>query len=189
VRGLALLAVAVLLGIILLNSADNPRGATLAAGKSARPAASVSTLAPPTTIVARAPHDVRVLPANGTSVNGAGARVGTTLKAAGYDVLAATSVVQPARASVIYFLPGFDREAAAVAVVLNLPATAAQPLPAPPPFDTKGANVTVLIGPDLAGATSPTGVQPTTASTHPGTTTPGRSTTTAHSATTTTRKP
>jgi hypothetical protein len=162
VRGLALLAVAVLLGIILLNSADNPRGATLAAGKSA----------------------------NGTSVNGAGARVGTTLKAAGYDVLAATSVVQPARASVIYFLPGFDREAAAVAVVLNLPATAAQPLPAPPPFDTKGANVTVLIGPDLAGATSPTGVQPTTASTHPGTTTPGRSTTTtAHSATTTTRKP
>ena len=105
VRGLALLTVAVVLGIILLNSADNPRGTTLATGKAPRPVVTVSTLPTPTTVLARSPHDVKVFPANSTSVNGAGARVGNTLKAAGYDVLAATSVTQLTKATAILFQP------------------------------------------------------------------------------------
>ena len=187
VRGLALLAVAVVLGIVLLNTTDNPRGTSLASGRSARALAAVTTLPPPTTIVARAPHDVRVLPGNGTSVNGAGARIGSTLKTAGYDVLAAVSVAPQTRATVVLFQPGFDREAAAIAVVLNVPATAIEPLPTPAPFDTKGANVVVWIGPDLAGTTTPTSAGTPTSS-HTATTTSGHTTTTAHQ-TTTTKKP
>jgi len=202
-RGLALLGVAVVLGIILLNSTDNPRGATLASGRAARAVEGASTLPPvSSTLPARAPHDVRVLPANSTSVNGAGARVGNTLKAAGYDVLAATSVTSQSKATAILFQPGYDREAQAIATVLNVPAAAVQPLPSPPPFDTKGANVTVWIGPDLAGSTAPTTTQVTTgaprtpsstaatpATPRATTTTIRATTTTTVRATTTTRKP
>ena len=188
-RGLVLLAVAVVLGIVLLNSADNPRGTTLATGKTPRPVATVSTLPTPTTVLARSPHDVKVFPANSTSVNGAGARVGNTLKAAGYDVLAAASVTQQARSTEVLFQPGFDRDAAAIAVVLNLPATSVQPLPTPPPFDTKAANVVVWIGPDLAGTTAPTTAPGSTSTSHPATTAPGRATTTTVQTTSTTRKP
>src|SRR2546421_591733 len=46
-RGLVLLAVAVVLGIVLLNSADNPRGTTLATGKTPPPAPPVAPPPPP----------------------------------------------------------------------------------------------------------------------------------------------
>jgi hypothetical protein len=95
----------------------------------------------------------------------------------------------------VYFASGLDREAQAVAGVLNLAPTSTQLLPNPPPFDVKGADITVLIGPDLAGASAPaTPTTPTsTATTRPAatttTTTPRPTTTVAHPTTTTTKKP
>jgi len=188
-RGVLLLAVAVVIGIILLNTANKPPASTLAAGSTPHHGSSATTTLPPaptTTTPLRAPKDVKVLPANGTLVNGAGARVGVTLAQSGYNVLAAVSATSnSATSTVVYYTQGYDREAAALAILLSLPASAAQPMPTPAPVpDTKGANVVVVVGPDLAGHQSTTA---TTSAAH-STSTTARSTTstTAHASTTTT---
>ena len=91
-RGALLLAIAVILGIALLNTFDDGRDpfaqSLLASGATVT---TTTTAAPPevTTTTAKsspalhAPADVKVLPANGTGVNKFGARVGDELKKSG----------------------------------------------------------------------------------------------------------
>ena len=155
-RGAALLAVAVAIGVILLNAADDEPGDRLAAGSDSattEPQARGTTTLPPittTTLPLRAPRDVKVLSANGTDVRGVAGKVRDVLRASGYNVLAPTDA-KPATASAVYFAPAFNREAEAVAQALALPSTAVQPLPTPPPVpDVRGANVLVVVGPELA---------------------------------------
>jgi hypothetical protein len=79
----------------------------------------------------------------------------------------------------VYYNPGFEREARVVAQLLGLPDSAVQPMPTPPPVsDTRGADIVVVVGPDLAKAT------PTPTPTSPPTTARRTTATTAHSATT-----
>lgn len=197
-RGALLLAVAVLLGIVLLNAADDSPTDTVSA---ARPSADATTSLPPavlpppttaSTVPLRAAKDVRVLTANGTSVKGVGGRVKDVLKGAGYNVLAPTDA-KPATASAVYFAPGFEREAQAVAQYLALPPTTVQPMPVPPPVtDLREANVLVVVGPDMAqrmaGASSTTTTARATGTTTATTARTGSTTaTTARSITPTTR--
>ncbi len=158
-RGALLLAVAVVIGVLLLNAADDtPSPVRSGRGDSGDRAddPTTTTIRPTTTTAAaRPPREVKVLSANGTKVNGAARRVSNTLRALGYNVLA-PSEANPANASVVYFTPTFEREALSISQVLKLAPTALQPLPNPPPVsDVRGANVVVVVGPDLATQTGP----------------------------------
>ncbi|MBV8162567.1 MAG: LytR C-terminal domain-containing protein [Acidimicrobiia bacterium] len=191
-RGAGLLAVAVVLGVILLRSGGgDPYSSAVRSVGAPTPEVTVN---PPTattiTVPVRVPGDIKVLPLNGTSVAGAGTAIFTRLKQAGYDVLAATNS-SPAQASNVFFNPGFDREAVVVAQLLGLPDSAAQAMPTPPPVnDTRGADILVVVGPDLAHATNPSPAVTTSPTIRHTTATTARTVTptTAHTVTPTTAK-
>ena len=180
-RGAGLLVVAVILGVILLrNGGGDPYSRAVRAVASPTPEV---TVRPPTattiTVPVRSPGDVKVLPANGTTTSGAGTAIFTRLKGAGYNVLAASNSNSPATTSNVFFNPGFEREARVVAQLLGLPDSAVQPMPTPPPVsDTRGSDVIVVVGPDLAKQSNPT------PATSPPTTARRTTATTAHTATT-----
>ncbi|HEX7165942.1 MAG TPA: LytR C-terminal domain-containing protein [Acidimicrobiales bacterium] len=186
-RGVILLGIALLIGVVLLNATDDqPPGTDVAAGTSngtteekaddRKPAA--TTTVPPTTLPAKAPAEVKVLVANGSGLKGAAKNANDKVKAAQYNALAPTD--GPAtKETVIYYTAGFEREAAAVAGVLEIPSTLAKPMPTPAPFDTKTANVVVLLGPDHGTRFSTaTTVAPTTTAAGSATTTTARPATT-----------
>jgi hypothetical protein len=198
-RGALLLAVALVLGIILLRSGGgDPYSRSLRA--SASPGSPEVTVQPPTattvTVPLRSPADIKVLPTNGTSTAGAAANAGNRLKSAGYNVLAASNTTAPATASNVFYNPGFEREARVVAQLLGFPDATVQPMPTPPPVaDTRGADVIVVVGPDQApkaGATPatspPTTARRSTATTAKPTVTTAHTATTTRAATTTTAK-
>ena len=160
-RGAVLLTVAVLLGVVLLNAADDPGPDRVVAARdddSPSPTTSTTPVTTAVTIPLRPPAEVKVLAANGTTVKGVARKVTDQLKAGGWNVLAPTDS-RPAAASAVYFTGDYQREAGAVAEALGLAATVVGPLPVPPPLtDARGANVVVVVGPDLAervAATSP----------------------------------
>jgi hypothetical protein len=60
-------------------------------------------------------------------------------------------------ATQVFFTPGFEREAAAVALAAGAPATLIPAaLPTPPPGEVGAANVVLVIGADLASLTPTT---------------------------------
>lgn len=203
-RGLALLALALLIGIVLLNATDaDPPGTTVSAqgdsdtadggtggesdasgegdGEGDGTAAETPATPPtPTTAPAKAPKDVKVIIANASDVNGAAGNAKKALDPVGYNVLSPANAPKVAESGV-FFTAGFEADAAAVATALGLPATVVKAIPAPPPFDTKGANVAVVIGADQGAkfAAAPPAAGASGATT----------TTSAVVATTTTKKP
>ena len=184
-RGILLLGVAFLIGIVLLQKVDAPaREEQVRTESDDTEETTTTTVVDPvvtsTTAALRQPKDVRVLTANGTSIKGAGGRIKDKLLAAGYNALAATDTKSPASASAVYFTPGFDREAAVIAQALGLPPATVQAMPTPPPVaDLKAANVLVVVGPEIAQAA------PTSSSTTSTTKKPAASSST----TSTTKKP
>jgi hypothetical protein len=163
-RGAAVLVVAVVIGTLLLNKVDDPERQVSAGGGGNTTEETTTTVATPvpTTLPARPPAEVKVLSANGTKVNGAAGKTRDALKALGYNVLSPIETKRPVEASVVFFTPGFDREAQTVAQALKLQPTSVQPLPAAdalPVSDLRGANVVAVVGPDLA---KPTGESSTT---------------------------
>lgn len=179
-RGAVLLAVAVALGIVLLNAADDPPPDRVAAGGRSDDTVvttTTSTLPATTapTVPLRAPKDVKVISANGTDVKGVARKATDQLKAAGYNVLAPTDSKR-ADASAVYFTPGFEREAQAVAAALGLAPTDVTALPTPSPVpDARGANIVVVVGPELAQRLS--GASTSASTTGATTTTAARATT------------
>jgi hypothetical protein len=163
-RAVALIAVAVLLGLFLLHRTGpaNSGPPALAAATS-----TTQTTAPPTSAAAttsssvatKTPQAVKVLVANGTPTAGVASRLSTRLKGQGYDTVGAgTNASQAATTSKVYYQPGFAAEAATLAQLLKLPPSAAQPMPSPAPVNNLGsANVVVVAGPDLASGSSGTG--------------------------------
>ena len=168
-RGALLLGVAVVLGIVLLNAVDDTPSARVSTGDDR----STTTVAPEettttqaatttTTVAARAPKDVKVLATNGTDVKGAARKATDVLRAAGYNVLAPVDA-RRADATSVYFAPGYEREAQAVASALALSPASVKALPTPPPVaDLRGANVLVVVGPDVAGRLVGAGTATTT---------------------------
>jgi LytR cell envelope-related transcriptional attenuator len=162
-RGLLLIAVAVIVGVLLLrNGFDDTGGASSAPTTSGGGA--VTSVSPDTTAVdgstdstepttptsVRPPNQVKVFVANAAGVQGAAGRASDTLKAAGYVAVAGNS---PTRVdtTTIYYTEGFQGEANAVAAALGAPPTSVQPMPTPPPVaDIQGAQVLVVLGPDVA---------------------------------------
>jgi len=161
--GVVIIAIAVLIGVILLfrGLSDTPEeiGATTEG-----PVASTTTVdrdAPPptdaaqsTTVPAPAPADVVVVVANGSGVAGLAGRTSDELAALGYQVLEPTNVDPGATTSSVYYVEGSEPAAAAVATALKLPATSVKALPTPAPVASIGeAVVLVVLGADFTSVT------------------------------------
>lgn len=168
-RAVILLAAAVLIGAATLHAIDrgvdvnalraqSGSAETTTPTKAKKPSrqAAQPTSTTTTTLPTRPPAEIKVLPVNGTNVAGVAGRTGDVLRRAGYNVLAPTNTTKPVDSSSVQFLPGHESEAKEVAKLLALPDTAVQPLSSPPPLaDTRGADVIVIVGPDLAARTAP----------------------------------
>lgn len=159
-RGVILIAVAVILGIILLQATDTPVPLETAGGDDP-PAVGDTTsttvdddeVAPvtPTTTPPLDPSTITVLVANGAGVSGLAGDVDRLVAEAEFETTTPTDVSDGERVeeSVVYFTTGFEDAAMAVAAVLDpVPEVAALPDP-PPVDDLAGANVVVVAGPDL----------------------------------------
>lgn len=154
VRGAALVAVAVLIGVLLLARgldgddlvpASDGDGDEQTVGTS--PGGTSSTTATTATAGPRTPGEVRVLVANGSGVAGAAGRRTDELAAAGYATLEPANAA-PVPTTQVLFAEGYEADAAAVATAVGAAPGAVQPLPDPPPVDPADANVVVVLGPD-----------------------------------------
>ena len=176
------MAVAVLLGVFVLNQTDPGSSASQSTEEVDELTSTTELSDEPTTLVpttapraARPAAEVKVLPANGSGVAGLGGRIADRLKGRGYtNTLAATNTTRDISASSVEYNGDFEPEARAVAEALGLSPTVVKALDSPPVSDTRGADVVVLIGPDLSaagGTTATTGRGTTTTTTGTGTTT------------------
>jgi len=159
-RGLALILVAVVLGVVLLRTTDHTpsftaktSGTKTAAPTTTAPTASTGS-STTTTAAADKAHDpskVAILVANGSGKTGAAAKVAQSLAASNFVLKPSTNTKTPASASVVYYAAGYQADATAVARLLT-PQPAVQALPAALPVaDLAGANVLVIVAADLAG--------------------------------------
>ncbi len=192
-RGLLLIIVAVAIGAVLLNRAGSmPTGLSTVGHTTptTRPknGHGVTTTAPtaPTTstTLVHSPQSFRTLVANSTSVAGQAGRYTTVVHNLGYNTLPAVdSTIRNLTVSRVYYGPGYNSEAAVLATKLGIPRSSVLPMPSPPPVVfINGANVLVVVGLDLANATSTSGGTQSTATTVRQTpATAPRTTTTVHS--------
>ncbi|MDP9071672.1 MAG: LytR C-terminal domain-containing protein [Actinomycetota bacterium] len=110
-----------------------------------------TTEATTTTTILRPPAEVSVLAVNASGVSGRAAVVTETMRGAGYQVVAPQPSPERRPSSSVYWVPGYENEARAVASQVGLPPTAVEPLPEPPVVaDPKEANVVIVVGQDLA---------------------------------------
>ena len=161
-RGVALIAVAVILGIFLLQATDSPDPQTLGDGDDGAGVGDevTTTIADedeelpltPTTEPPPDPSTITVLVANGASVAGLAGNVTGIVTDAGFETATPTNVTpgEEVEESIVYYTPGFEEAAQLVAATFDpVPEVAALTDP-PPVDDLAGANVVVVAGPDLA---------------------------------------
>jgi hypothetical protein len=162
-RGIALIVAAVLLGVILLRATDGPEPFDAVAtesndggrGNSNDTATTLPDDTATTATTAVAPHnpaEVTVLVANGASISGLASQISDQLKAANFVVAEPTNTKAPAAESAVFYVAGYEADAAAIAALLS-PAPKTAPMPDPPPVDDlAGAQVLVVAAADLAAA-------------------------------------
>ena len=158
-RGAALVAVAVIIGVILLakgfdtgflpTSSDTPSEQAVDDANDDAAEDSTTTTATTATPATHVPAQVRVIVLNGGGPSGSASTSSTALAAAGFTTLDAADT-DDVPATVVYATPGFEADAALVAQTLNIPAPP-QPLPATPPPGTPvgQVDVVVVLGPDF----------------------------------------
>jgi hypothetical protein len=173
-RGVALVVVAVLIGLFLLrNGLDtseaitaNPGGSDGSSDSSdGSDAADGGTddATTTTTIPLRDPVDVPTIVLNDSGVGGAAGKYSDALTAAGYTLTnpAGENANDPSTnsdVSAVYFAEGFELEAAAVVAAIGAPETVVPaPMPETAPGPIEGASVVVVIGLDIANLTPPGG--------------------------------
>lgn len=193
-RGGVLLALAVVLGIVLLQAFDTgggPSSVPVAAGDDTLPDDTTTTLEPvvttTSTVAPRPPADVKVLTVNGSGKQGVGGLVKDALQGRGYNALSAVTATSAVAITTVQYEPGYESDARAIAALLDPPATKIEPVSSPPvkESDIRGANVIVLLGADISVSTSTT--RASTATTRATTSTTRSSTSTTRATTTTTR--
>ena len=161
-RGAALVVVAVILGVVLLGkgfetgflptSSETPsEQAADDDDEEAEPTGGEVTTTATTAVTTetRVPAEVRVIVLNGGGPSGSAGTSSTALAAAGFTTLDAADT-DDVTATVVYAMPGFEADAAAVAQTLNIPAPP-QAMPATPPTGTPAGevDVVVVLGPDF----------------------------------------
>ena len=166
-RAAVLIAAGIVVGIALVSKSHTLELTSSTTTSSTTPSAASSsstttngqgstTTSTSTPAAAKPARQVKVVVANGTTVSGAATRIGTELSTEGYTNETPVDTTSPQTASATYYAPGFESNAAAIATFLQLKKS---PLPMPgslPVASTAGADVLVIIGPDLASSTTST---------------------------------
>ena len=161
-RGVLIVVIAVAVGVLLLARATEPeRGDSTAQGATATsvaangkpaptpaaPVATTSTIAPK-----KEPQNVVVLVANGRGVAGAAKANADALRVLNYNLLSPSDYPTVESATSVYFQPGFQADAIAIATSLKIDVARVAPMPATPlPLDVKNSNVIVVLGTDGQG--------------------------------------
>lgn len=170
--GVAIVVVAVVIGVLLLPSATR---APLAAVASTATTTTTTVPSSPgtnhgqhsssATSTTIPPATVHVLVANATTTNGVAGDVTSFLASKGFGTLTATNALVKVNASQVFTVGGATADVQAVAAALNLPASSIEPAASSAPVSsTAGANVVVIVGPDLAARYGPG----STTTSHPG---------------------
>ena len=137
----------------------------------------VPTTTTPSTSVA--PATLKVVVLNGAGLSGFAAAAANFLGLAGYPNIAAKTAAAQVQTTTVYYAPGYEGDAKAIAKLLSIGAV--KPLPTGTvlgkvatdvPTDT---NVVIVLGPDVEGIITPAGASTTTVA---GSSSPGNSTVT-----------
>lgn len=157
-RGLGLVGVAVLVGVLLLRATDD-----IGSGGGGVPNLVISGADETTTTteeidaVLRPPTQVSVIVFNAARKPGLAGQVTESIRQLGYQTLEPSNLPQQPD-TIVYFKPGFDGEAAALAPKIS-PTAHTEPEPDPSSITgAEGADLVVTLGTDFdsAGATTPT---------------------------------
>lgn len=180
-RGALLLAVAVILGIVLLQKFDTDVSSVGSSADTTVPRADTTSttrrvglttvpLVTPTTVKARAKAEVKVQVANGAGVRGLAGSTTDALKGQGYTAVLAPTDVSSGTVdkTSIQYADGFEAEAREVAAALSQPPTVVSRIGTPAITLTapnEEARVLVILGADVtattaAGATTTTTRRP-----------------------------
>jgi hypothetical protein len=131
-RGVILVAVAVVLGAILLIKGGGigfEREDELTIEDGEQPAAETTTTTEaPTPSTSVPPASLPIVALNGAGLNGYAASAQRFLSVAGYTSTTAATAANQATATAIYFAPGYEADAAAVAGLFGLDIASVQPL-------------------------------------------------------------
>lgn len=172
VLGVIVAAIAVLLGFLILRDLDRDRSVDIGGG-SVTPVESIPSETTPLDTGSTVPTESTTLPktgykvlvSNASGVTGSAGQMSTALQAQGFIVVTpatnAAETVGKQTVTVVYYVPGYESGAAAVAQVLGGVTT--QVVATPPPVesgDLGEATVLVMLGTDLAGKLLP-GALPT----------------------------
>ena len=159
--GGALIGLAVLIGLVLLVKGFSDDDGSVAAVDPDATSTSITvdrdaapTVDPSetttTTSARRDPASVNVLVANGSGVSGVAGQTAEALGSLGYTIVD-TANASPVSATQVLYAGEAEADALGVAEALGLDAAAVAPVPDPPPVpDLAGADVVVIVGPDLA---------------------------------------
>jgi hypothetical protein len=144
--------VAFVVATVLLLGVIHPKTTTSASG-----ATTTTVPAHPTTTTSTIPPSkVPVLVANASGTAGAAAAVSNQLQPGGWNLLPPVNATARVASSHVYYVAGFEPQAAAIASQLHLPASAVSPSTTAAPVTTIGtAEVLVVVGPDLATKAAP----------------------------------
>lgn len=143
-RGVILIGVAVVLGIVLLQVVDKAGGG---GGNIAPPVTNGSSGTTGTTVPAdagRPPSEVRVLALNGSGVNGAAATLANELRGKGYAI-AGTANAPLQNGTTVACRTKFEKEAATLAATVGNGATVGA-FPVPDPAGSENADCVVIRG-------------------------------------------
>jgi hypothetical protein len=164
-RGGILIAVAVIVGVVLLgkgfdsgiigSSGGDPSDEVAAGNDAGDGDTDVSDVGSTTTTTAAAhtPGEVRVQVLNGgATVAGSAGTASQTLSVAGYNVLAAENADTDVTATAVFAAVGYEADAVAVATALGLTIEPQAMPPTPPTPAPVDINVVVVLGPDFTPA-------------------------------------
>jgi len=159
-KALVLAALAVVIGVFCADVGSRPVVDTGTASSTPSPTTTTTTLAghpAPTTTTTTAPNPaVKVVVANGGTVTGAAAFFTAKLDAKGWSTLTPTNATSVS-ASAVYYAPGDQGPADTVATSLGLSPTVVHPISTvTPATGITGADVVLIVGPDLAAQVTPT---------------------------------
>ncbi|HEY3722822.1 MAG TPA: LytR C-terminal domain-containing protein [Acidimicrobiia bacterium] len=158
-RGAALIGIAVIIGIVLLQVIDDGTSGPIGDGGSSASAGgttnttaagsgttsdSSSTTSTTASTPVKPPAQVVVLVLNGSGRPGAATAQSNALKAKGYQTLVPADATGRA-GSIVYFKPSFDRECTTVAASVD-GAPKVEAIPTPPPTGSDTANCVVILG-------------------------------------------
>jgi hypothetical protein len=153
-RGAALILLAVVIGIVLLQVIDDGTDGPIGDGGNVNAGGTTVTTAPATdgsstttTTAAtpvKPPAEVAVLVLNGSGREGAATAQTNALRGEGYQTLTAADA-EGREGNIVYFKPGFDRECTTVAGLVG-DAPTVEPMPDPPPTGSENASCVVILG-------------------------------------------